>query len=227
MSKFSSKENHDEVLVTPGKPKKTFSAPCIEEGSIEKVVLKENLGANNSSLIEIYFVSSTTTEGLDSPEFSNRQYCKNTFWLTENAMKEYKNKEEGKPNYASIIRFLAILADNLGVREMWDQASSKVNTNEEYAQAITNFFKGRTFCGLIRGTEKSFVNNEGDTVKMIEPSLNIFGVFSRACHKKEDLEKALQSANDYMEKGNPNPLITPDKDAPPADTNADSSNDEW
>lgn len=128
--------------------------------------------------INVYFVATEPTEGLNNQNhpvqgFANHQFCKNQFWLTEGAMDVSK--------ISSAKKFFAILAKNVkgddGKNE-WEAKAAAVTSNEEYAQAIEDYFGGMEFAGLLAG-EKTSYEKDGQMKEFTASFLNYFGTFAR------------------------------------------------
>ena len=181
-------------------------------GAIQKANL---MLAGTTPLIKVIFVASEPTEGLDNPKhpagtsFANHRYAKNEFWMTDKAMDEAKG--------SSIIRFLGILAKNVGGEDMlnkWKALTKTVNSDAEYAEKIEEFFGGKEFAGLVTGKKYMDKNDQERT----ESSLHVWGSFARPAKDIAELEEVLSKMKPYEILKDETP-----QDTVPATQNGDNS----
>lgn len=176
-------------------------------GAIERV---EYFTSSNKGTpgINVYFVATAETEGLNNSNhpvqgFAKHQFCKNQFWLTPGAMDVNK--------ISSAKKFLAILAQKVKGDEgkaAWEAAASAVTSNEEYAQAIEDYFGGVEFAGLIAG-EKTSYEKEGVMKSFTATFLNYFGTFARPVENIAYLQAIIDGGKTRLFADKSAPVVDP------------------
>lgn len=154
MSRFVSTKTEEELTNSGAGVSKQMKAGTCELMTIEKAVFK----ANGNGWMELYAQGAEEMEGLDNPTQplgnAKYQYCKTSFSMSDKAL--------GVDGNLSLINFLATIATVLGEREAWDDAAAGATTNEDFAEAITDFFAGKEFVGALQGEIKTINTGDGD-----------------------------------------------------------------
>lgn len=181
-----------EVLAVVGSVSKSKQTPGIEFITVAK---SEEEG------FEPFTLSFPTDRRLNQEEPYKTElkvhgpYNSTVFWVNQNTM------NVTNPN--STIQKLLQIADELGVREEFNQGMKELNGKEfdiqEFAKALTNVFSAKKGAFLYGREDSEYLDNESNTLKVFKKTeLYSFGAFVKSAGEVLDLQNKLNKQGEKL-----------------------------
>ena len=174
----------DNVREYVAKPRKTFPAPSVQIGSFEKFEFKDD-NKNKTPKVVVSFVGSETVPDLVTP-FSGRQYCLNTFWLTDKNLNKLDNV------YNPIV-FFGKVAEQLGIFDEFVTKYKMATSNEEFIDVLETLFSGKEVAAVIAG--ERITKEDGQEV--VFSHVNFYTI-CRPVDKIQELEDYVAKKGDAL-----------------------------